>query len=292
VGTHALMDPAEAWQLEICACPLCGADEPLSSPYSQPPFAVTRCGICGLWYLNPRLTVEDTRRLYASDDYFSGGQAGYSDYKGQERTLRSTFRRLLRTLEARGVASGDLLDVGCGPGYLLDEARDYFDTRTGVELSAATAREARRLTGADVYHSIGEIPPERRFDCVIATHMIEHIHQPVPLVAELAGRLRPGGSIVLAAPDMGSLFRRIMGRHWPSFKYPEHVSFFDRRTLPQLLQKSGLTKIEPVPYPHAFPLALILSKLGLRAPSWTSSFDLTLPATTVCFMARSERISG
>lgn len=281
----AMAAPA-AWRVERCACPLCGADAPLATPYAEPPFAIARCGGCGLWYLNPRLTVEDTRRFYESDDYFGGGSAGYADYGSQERSLRATFRRLLGALRARGATGGELLEVGCGPGYLLDEAGAFFDGRAGVELSPAAAREARARTGAEVFGGNAEIPPDRRFDCVIATHVIEHIHDPVPFVADLAGRLRPGGSLVLAAPDMGSLFRHAMGRRWPSFKYPEHVSFFDRRTLARLLGTAGLTGTQRVPYPHAFPLSLVLAKAGLRGPAWTERVDVTLPATTVCLMAR------
>lgn len=275
-------------QIEQCACPLCGSDKPLATPYAEPPFAITRCGTCGLFYLNPRPTVEETSRLYQSDDYFMGGKAGYANYSDQERSLRSTFRKLLQALHARGATNGDLLEVGCGPGFLLEEAAAYFDGRAGVELSPAAAREARQQT-AEIYGSNSEIPPDRHFDCVIATHVIEHIHDPVLFVADLARRLRPGGSIVLAAPDMGSLFRRVMGRRWPSFKYPEHVSFFDRHTLALLLEKAGLGEIEPVPYPHAFPLSLVLSKLGLRGPDWTAKVDVTLPATTVCMIGRAKR---
>jgi SAM-dependent methyltransferase len=286
IDTRALMNRFATWPVERCACPLCAADAPLATAYDEPPFAVTRCGKCGLWYLNPRLSAEAAHKLYASDDYFGGGKAGYADYESQERSLRTTFRKLLRTLRARGAATGDLLEVGCGPGYLLDEARAYFERRAGVELSPEAASEARQRSAADVYEGNEKIPPDRRFDCIIATHVIEHIYDPVAFASDLAGKLRPGGIMVLAAPDMGSIFRRVMGRRWPSFKYPEHVSFFDRHTLPQLLRNAGLSAIEPLPYPHAFPLALVLSKLGIGGPRWAADIDVTLPATTVCFMGR------
>jgi SAM-dependent methyltransferase len=292
IDDQTLMDRSATWKVESCACPLCRADAPLATVYDQPPFAVTRCGKCGLWYLNPRLAPEEAHKLYSSDDYFGGGNAGYSDYESQERSLRITFRKLLQTLRARGAATGDLLEVGCGPGYLLDEARGYFDRCAGVELSPEAALAARKRTAAEVYEGNEKIPRERRFDCIIATHVIEHIYDPVAFASDLVGRLRPGGIMVLAAPDMGSIFRRVMGRRWPSFKYPEHVSFFDRHTLPQLLRKAGLGATEPVPYPHAFPLALVLSKLGLHGPRWTADVDVTLPATTVCFMGRAESVAG
>jgi SAM-dependent methyltransferase len=275
------------WIVEDCACPMCGMTEAEATRYEQPPFKVKRCSSCALWFLSPRLAAEEAQRFYHSDAYFSGGdgESGYEDYSVQERSLRATFRKFLKTIDAKGATGGTFLEVGCGPGYLLDEAGAYFDTLTGVELSAKTAKQAAGLTGAKIYTSIEEIDDTLTFDCIVATHVIEHIYEPVAFVESLARRLKPGGSIILAAPHMGSLFRRIMGRRWPSFKYPEHVSFFDQKTLPDLFRRAGLDVAGNVPYPHVFPLSLVLSKFGIKGPPWTDGFDVTLPMTTISFQA-------
>ena len=75
-----------------------------------------------------------------------------------------------------------------------------------------------------------------------------------------------------------------MGRHWPSFKLPEHVLYFDRYTLAKLLEECGVDRPAMISYPHAFPLPLIASKLGLRLPDSLSRYSLWLPATTVAIM--------
>ncbi|WP_298913097.1 class I SAM-dependent methyltransferase [uncultured Roseobacter sp.] len=282
------MDVNSEWLIEDAACPMCGGTEAGETPYSQPPFKVKRCKSCTLNFLSPRLAAEEANRFYQSDTYFSGGDgvSGYDDYAVQEQSLRATFRKLLDTIEAQCATGGSLLEVGCGPGYLLDEARDQFDTLSGVELSASAAKSARQRTSARIYLSIDEIEDAPAFDCIVATHVIEHIYEPVAFVESLAKRLKPGGSVILAAPHMGSIFRRIMGRHWPSFKYPEHVSFFDEKTLPDLFRRAGLDVVERVPYPHVFPLSLVLAKFGLRGPRWTDRINVTLPATTISFRAQ------
>lgn len=275
------------WTVETTACPLCNSTAARDTRYVHPPFAVKACADCSLFYLSPRLTREDARRLYQSDTYFSGGDgaSGYASYQVQEDSLRATFRTLLKTLERQGVCGGSLLEVGCGPGYLLDEARRYFPERAGVELSPATAREAELRSGARIELDLDDFDATPAFDCIIATHVIEHIYDPVPFVQNMARRLKPGGSLVLAAPHMGSIFRRVMGNRWPSFKYPEHVSFFDAETLSALLVRAGLDVAESVPYPHAFPLSLVLSKLGIKVGGVADRISITLPATTVCCRA-------
>ena len=175
--------------LELVACPLCGCDDSRPTPYAQKPYRVVRCAGCRLWYLSPRLTSSATERFYRSDYYFSGGQAGYADYAKQEKGLRITFRRLLTDLAGLHATGGRLLEIGSGLGYFLDEARNHFSQRHGVELSAKAAADAAARADAPVYRDIEEIADKPQFDCIVALHVIEHIHQPVTFLRQISGLL-------------------------------------------------------------------------------------------------------
>jgi SAM-dependent methyltransferase len=222
--------------------------------------------------------------LYQQDDYFSGLEQGYRDYSAQELALRATFRRLLKNLAARGKTGGNLLEIGCGYGYLLDEARIYFKHTVGTDFSAGAVEQAR-IRADEVYRGgVDAIDEVEAFDCIVASHVIEHVYHPQDFINGILKRLRPGGVVVIAAPDMGSFWRKLMGGRWPSFKLPEHVLYFDNRSLPRLLQKCEMSDIQAVPYPHAFPLPLIADKFGVRLPSSWNRYSLWLPATTVAYM--------
>ena len=54
-----------------------------------------------------------------------------------------------------------------------------------------------------------------------------------------------------------------MGHHWPLFKIPEHVLYFDRKSLKALVRQVGLVNVEILAYPHAFRLSVAASKVGL-----------------------------
>jgi SAM-dependent methyltransferase len=276
--------------LETTSCPLCGASGGLTvlGGAGFAPYAVVACPGCGLQYLSPRLTEAAMATHYASDHYFQGGVQGYDDYARQEPALRATFRRFLQALARRGRAKGALLEVGCGYGYLLDEARPFFRRRVGTDFSPAAVEVAAGRADA-VYLGGGDaVPAGERFDCIMATHVIEHVYRPHEFVRRLMQHLAPGGTLVLAAPDAGSFWRRAMGRRWPSFKLPEHVLYFDRHTLSRLMSECGLRQLAPLPYPHAFPLPLIGAKLGLRLPRSLNGIHLWLPATTVAVMGVKE----
>jgi hypothetical protein len=91
---------------------------------------------------------------------------------------------------------------------------------------------------------------------------------------------------LLAAPDMGSWWRTVMGRRWPSFKYPEHVVYYDRSSLTQLLATLPFEKTQAIPYPHAFPVNLVLRKLRIPKVGLLENKAIWLPATTVAVVGR------
>jgi SAM-dependent methyltransferase len=272
--------------LETTDCPLCGSRSGVGVYSGAPfePYHLVACPGCGLQYLSPRPTVAAMSALYASDDYFEGGVSGYSAYERQQPALRATFRRLLQNLSRSHRTGGTLLEVGCGFGYLLDEARPFFAHRVGTDFSAGAVQAARQHADAVYLGGADAVPPGQAFDCVIASQVIEHVHQPQQFVSSLLQRLRPGGCLLLATPDAGSPWRRLMGRRWPSFKLPEHLLYFDRRTLARLMLDAGLRDPALVAHPSAFPLPLVASKFRLRIPAFFDRFSLWIPGATLAMV--------
>ena len=201
-----------------------------------------------------------------------------------------TFDRVVRGLVRAGASGGDLLEIGAGYGLFLDAARPAFRSVLGTEYAEAAAAAARSR-GHDVrVGGIDTVPADRTFDCIVATHVVEHVYDPRGYVARVMSLLRPGGRLLLATPDMGSPWRHALGRRWPSFKAPEHVLYFDRRTLRALLDAAGFEDIRPFGYLHSFPLALILRKLGARSAERrlgrVGEIPIPLPGTTLALIAR------
>lgn len=274
--------------LETAPCPLCGAST-MSIIHVFNPFKVGSCRECGLIYLNPRLKESLIGALYREGEYFSGGDAGYAAYSSQEESLRLTFRRFLHELRKRGMASGRLLEVGCGYGYFLDEAKSFFSYSAGTELSPEAVTYAKHHTGAEVFTGTVETLPRylHDFDIIVLINVIEHVYDPIGFVMSLKQRLSASGTVVIATPDIGSFWYKLMKKRWPSFKIPEHVVFYNVRTLTSLFERTGFHTIEKIPFPHAFPLCLILSKIGInlrgtlcRRPVWLGDTMIAMAGKT------------
>jgi SAM-dependent methyltransferase len=132
--------------------------------------------------------------------------------------------RLIRRLVTRYSQGGDLLEVGCGFGYLLGG----FDRRWrlyGTDISAHAAAIAQQrlphaqLLAADLQQGI---PFRTRFDVLIAVNVMEHLSDPQAAAAAIAQSLRPGGIFVAHLPTINNALNRwIYARTYASD--PTHV---------------------------------------------------------------------
>jgi SAM-dependent methyltransferase len=116
---------------------------------------------------------------------------GYFDWHDQP----GYYRDVTRHFEP----STELLDLGCGVGWLAD----HFDHYTGVDVSPDAVAEAQRR-GRNV--SLGNLDQAlafelESFDGIVLKDVLEHVADPVFLVREAHRLLRPGGRVFASSPD-------------------------------------------------------------------------------------------
>jgi SAM-dependent methyltransferase len=76
-------------------------------------------------------------------------------------------------------------------------------------------------------------------------HSLEHVPDPAAEVREFARILRPGGRLHIAVPNGHALGLELYGTDWMHLSLPLHFWFFDRETLPQLLERNGFSRAQP-----------------------------------------------
>ncbi|MEU1019561.1 methyltransferase domain-containing protein [Streptomyces sp. NPDC005898] len=112
---------------------------------------------------------------------------------------RAWLERLSQWLPA---TPGDVLDLGCGTGSLSLLAAEHGHRVTGVDLSPdMTARAREKLAGHDAEILTGDAarPPvgDRKFDTVLARHVLWLFPDPEATVRHWHTLLRPGGRLIL-----------------------------------------------------------------------------------------------
>jgi SAM-dependent methyltransferase len=166
-------------------------------------------------------------------------------YLDEETGRRRTAGRLLDLIERR-FPVGRLLEVGCGHGLLLAEARVRGWKVTGLELSSSAAEYARQLDLEVREATIEQAGfADRSFDAVIAVDLLEHVPEPREFVSRCARLLVPGGALLIATPDPESMVAQLFGKRWWGY-IPSHLHLVPRRVIRELLQAEGLVIADDV----------------------------------------------
>lgn len=111
--------------------------------------------------------------------------------------------RTISTLDARRI-----IDIGCGPGYLLAMLPGY--DRLGVDTDPEALEAARALNpDVEFVHQSGtRIPvPDQSFDVAVLSEVIEHVgdENKRPVIDEAHRVLTGGGYLIFTAPFAGLL---------------------------------------------------------------------------------------
>jgi len=256
--------------------------------FAHSSYHLLACRDCHLWFKSPPVDEQALMDCYA--------KSKFSHWSTRPDPLLRRFDQLLAQVKQHSPGP-DVLDIGCFNGAMLE----YFGAdyrRFGIEPSVEAAAVARER-GVDVIAAtVMDLPPEPRFDAVLAIDVLEHILKPSAFLAKVAAILRPGGVFISLTGDVGAWgFRMQHSRNWYC-SLPEHVSFFSRASLDKLGCDAGLeavhyqrTSHERRPFPLVFyqiikgiafssaiaigaeRLPLVGNRFRRRAPAWDTARD-------------------
>jgi SAM-dependent methyltransferase len=174
------------------------------------------------WFMYPFFLLAYRGRNVATAMNFkrlvhTWGPEQYADYYRDLNTISRNRLTDLNGPSLRAIRAGidpaakNLLDVGCGNGYLLQQLSDRGLELYGSDIVDKATRKPFRYVQASIDH----LPfPDKAFDVVTCCHTLEHIVDLDSAVAELKRVARR--QLIVVVPC----------QRWYFYTLDEHVNFF------------------------------------------------------------------
>lgn len=213
---------------KISHCGICGGTK-LEPQASFPLVHLVRCRKCDFHFSERRPSAEELNKLYSS-------------YLRVDAISPITIKRYHEILDGLEVfrQTNNLIDVGCGNGYFLQTAKKRGWNVFGVE---ATKEAVTKCEEKGIQMHLGELEtgsfPGVTFDVVASFEVLEHMSDPKSEVEKFFSILRAGGAVYATTPNFNSLSRHLLKSRWNVVTYPEHLSYFSRRSIKRLFASFG-----------------------------------------------------
>jgi 2-polyprenyl-3-methyl-5-hydroxy-6-metoxy-1,4-benzoquinol methylase len=255
--------------LSPSACILCGPRARFRTKFeklsaiSGDKYEICFCQSCNIGITQPFPEDNELAGLHAAGTYRAHKGEKYVTLL--EKAVALSKRSRCRRIERR-VASGKLLDIGCGRGDFLQIMRAKGWECVGTEIEESTAIYGNQVLGLDV--RVGSLEnlgiPDSSFNVITMWHVLEHLKRPETALRECWRILRPGGMLVVAVPNGESVQATISGRHWFLLDVPRHLYHFSSRNLMRLLHMHGFDTITVRHYSLEYnPFGILQSILNL-----------------------------
>lgn len=206
-------------------------------------FDARQCANCGLIFVSPRPSADETSSLYLSDSAHLS--AKFHVEAQRSRVNRAEVRYRLSVLRKHIRPGSTIAEIGAGGGAFLVEARAQgFDVQ-GVELNPLQAEHIREALGIPCAESLAalvEATGRQTHDVVFLRDVVSHFSDPIGEFAAFNAALPPGGIIAFETGNLGDVDHRYF-RYFSLFQLPDHLFFFGDASLQALLH---LTGFEPI----------------------------------------------
>src|SRR4030067_1483160 len=205
-------------------------------------YRIVKCNSCGLLYSNPILEYSKIEKLY---------QKSFTSYDEHLENLKETYSFYLRELHChprpdrgssldsrfRGNDKLRLLEIGCGNGFFLEEAKHQGYEVYGIEPGKKSVDKAKPEIKKNIINDIFRYGQFKKnfFDVICCFQTFDHVPNPNEMLKECYVLLKKGGLMLFFNHDAGAWQNKLMGEKSPIIDI-EHTYLFDKSTRRKILE--------------------------------------------------------
>lgn len=131
----------------------------------------------------------------------------------------------------------NVLEIGCGKGYLLKRLQEDSYVCTGIEPGEGYSSSWNNYEVNVINDFFPSTKDNKNYDLIYGYMLLEHINNPLAFIKNLLSRLNTNGMAIFAVPDCTD---EIINSD-PAMLIHEHISYFDKYSLANLFKLAGMT---------------------------------------------------
>ncbi len=260
---YAQLNNPKHYKFETVSCYNCGStktshflvgEEDLTGKEGY--FNFEKCSDCGLVYQNPRVHMDQIKDFYDNEYIAHRKKKNWGLLTPLYNRAMNKHDRSKDSIVSKYVdlnEKSQVLDVGCAVGtFLLHLHKKYGSHISGVDFKSDLSFP--NFDKIDFHCGLfyEQNLPKNNFDLITMWHFLEHCYDPVKTLNKSAELISDSGKVIIEVPRLDSVTYKMFKDKWPGVQAPQHTVMFDKKSLFEMIEKSGLKVVDYLPY-GAFP---------------------------------------
>jgi SAM-dependent methyltransferase len=176
--------------------------------------------------------------------YYPRSNFTFKDYRScmEVRGIAAWFNGASRSAYCWVPCNVRVLDIGCGFGETIGYHQGRGCEAHGVEVDENVLRVAERF-GLNIKAGVFDPAAYETdyFDYVTLDQVMEHMIDPIEVLLGIKRILKPGGQVIISAPNVEGWGAYLFRRRWINWHAPYHLHHFSQWSLRRAAEQAGLT---------------------------------------------------
>ena len=189
----------------------------------------------------PTPKEEDLPSYYSSEAYASHQERANTPVLwAYMRVRKIAMKSKIKLISTFSTKTGALLDFGCGLGGFLSATHAKGWSSYGIEPHQKVKTKAKKISGREVYSTIGEAQKtNKKYDVITMWHSLEHVVDLGKTIRFLYNSTKKEGKVVVAVPNHQSFDAKHYKNFWAAYDTPRHIWHFDQKSITNVFEKQG-----------------------------------------------------
>jgi 2-polyprenyl-3-methyl-5-hydroxy-6-metoxy-1,4-benzoquinol methylase len=177
--------------------------------------------------------LEDFYKNYYRDIY--GAKSPKDLFHSQRKNRGSVVFDLVQP----HISSDSVLEIGCGAGGILSVFKDAGCEVLGLDFDTRYLSFAQKHGIPVIEGGVESLPEGKKFDCIIVSHVLEHIPYPKIFLESVRQKLKEHGALYVEVPSLNHVGDGGYFYDLRLYFQNAHASHFTVSTLSNLAKASG-----------------------------------------------------